>query len=82
VKRTKKEPKQTLTTVVGDLRRQGYQPVFTPRGQLVEWRKVKGHTLHTAQVTVHTSGRVTVHYRSTTDGKARHEPNRGEGAAA
>jgi len=81
VKRTKKEPKQTLTTVVTDLRRQGYQPLFD-RGALVEWRMVKGHTLHSAQVIVHTSGRVTVHHRSTTDGKARHEPNRGKGAAA
>ncbi len=82
MKRTKKEPKLTLTKVVEDLRRQGYQPLFTPGGRLVEWRKVKGSTLHTVKVTVHTSGRATVHHRSTTDGKARHEPDRGKGAAA
>ena len=82
MKRTKKEPKLTLTTVVTDLRRQGYQPVFTPQGTLVEWRKVKGHSLHTVQVTVHASGRATVHHRSTTDGKARHDAHRSKGAAA
>ena len=81
MKRTKKEPRQTLTRVVENLRRQGYQPLFD-RGALVEWRKVKGGTLHTVKVTVHDSGRATVHHRSTTDGKARHEPNRGKGAAA
>jgi len=81
VKRTQKEPKRTLTRVVENLRLQGYQPVFDG-GALVEWRKVRGHTLHTVKVTVHDSGRATVHHRSTTDGKARHEPHRSKGAAA
>ncbi len=68
MKRTRREPKLTLASVVVDLREQGYKPNFKA-GELIDWRRIKGHNLQTAKVTVHTSGRITVNHRSTSNGK-------------
>ncbi len=76
MKRTKKEPKLTLEAAVIGLRKQGFKPNYDVNGRLIDWRRIKGHHLITAKVTVHTSGRITVHHRSTANGKRGHEPSR------
>jgi hypothetical protein len=76
LKRTKKEPKLTLEAAVTDLRKQGFKPNYDVNGCLVDWRRIRGHKLITAEVTVHTSGRITVHQRGTANGKRGHEPSR------
>lgn len=68
MKRKSREPKLTLPSVVEGLREQGFKPNFKA-GELIDWRRVKGHQLQTAEVTVHTSGRITIHHRSTSNGK-------------
>ena len=68
MKRNRKLPKLTLASAVENLREQGFKPNFQA-GELIDWRRVKGHHLQTAKVTVHTSGRITIHHRSTSNGK-------------
>ena len=75
LKRNSKTPKLTLASVVEDLREQGFKPNFKA-GEWIDWRRVKGHQLQTAKVTVHTSGRITIHHRSTADGKERSNSSR------
>lgn len=75
MKRNRREPKLTLASVVTDLRGQGYKPNFKA-GELVDWRRIKEHHLQTAKVTVHTSGRITIHHRSTANGKREPNPSR------
>lgn len=80
--RSSKEPKLTLRTVVTDLRETGYRPNYDAEGKLVDWRRIRGHNLITAKVTVHTSGRITIHHRSTANGKGGSKSNRRESATA
>lgn len=75
MKRNSKLPKLTLASVVEDLREQGFKPNFKA-GELVDWRRIKGHHLQTAKVTVHTSGRITILHRSTSNGKKGSNPPR------
>jgi hypothetical protein len=75
LKRNRKEPKLTLASVVTDLREQGFKPNFKA-GELIDWRRVKGHHLQTAKVIVHPSGRVTINQRSTANGKREPNPSR------
>lgn len=58
-----------LQRTVEKLRAEGFKPLYH-RTEGVDWRRVKNNKLHVAEVTVHSSGRVTVHYRSQQDGKA------------
>ncbi len=78
MKRNRREPKLTPESVVTDLREQGFQPNFKA-GELIDWRRVKGHHLQTAKVIVHPSGRITINRRSTANGKrGHHKPSRSE----
>ncbi len=60
--------KLTPKNTVNNLRFNKFKPLFE-KGKLVDWRKVEGGELITAEVTVHTSGRVTIVYRSSANGK-------------
>lgn len=82
MKRTKREPKHTVQSTLVDLRKLGFKPNYDAQGKLIDWRRINGHKLHTAKVIVHPSGRITVHHRSTADGKTRHEPARSKSTTA
>jgi hypothetical protein len=81
VHRNSKTPKLTLQAAVTQLREAGFKPNFKA-GELVDWRRIKGHHLQTAKVTVHTSGRTTIHHRSTADGKERSNSSRRKNTTA
>lgn len=71
----KREPKLTLAQALDKLRYVGYQPLYK-KGKLVDWRRVKKGQLQTAEVIVHSSGRVTIQHRSITNGKAERRKDR------
>ena len=56
-----------LQRAVDKLRETGFKRFPSKLGG--EWRRVREHKLQGAKVTVHASGRVTIHYRSMEDGK-------------
>ena len=78
----KKPPKLSLESAARDLRQQGFKPLYE-KGKLVDWRRVRGPVLTTAEVIVHPSSRVTVSYRSSTnDGKTKRKRDSREDSAA
>ena len=70
MKRRRNAPKLTVTQAVEGLRHLGYKPIFK-KGRLKEWRRTRNGHHETAEVTVHTSGRVSITHRSTANGTKR-----------